>query len=279
MSLASLIPDTQVEPALLPALLPWSVRYNFLYPYCDLFSHIVPTQPGPPRWNAELEAFYQTFDGGIWFPLGRDHDEDLDAIENLRDRIGRLRRAKRLADANGGASLADLEGAIETIRSRIHVRRSKLLGLHEVRDVFLHDLQERYPCRTEVHLLKTQPAMSFSPPFAAPHSLWPIPLKRPSYYRADHKARLICLTTDGVNWTKYALPDRPTPDSEAARRRFEPTVTKMLGDAEESVESGWAEATMDDTRVPLRPHSNGARSSGFIPAFTSLLHRRHPQVA
>jgi hypothetical protein len=112
----------------------------------------------------------------------------------------------------------------------------------------------------------------------AARAVWPISMPVPHHLKGERPGR-VCFGHDGVNWTKYALPDHPTLDSEAARRRFEPTAAEVLEEADESAESGWAEATMDDATAPLLlTRSNGARSSAFIPAFTGLFHRRHAQA-
>jgi hypothetical protein len=137
MTLPSLVPDVRVNVPDLPPLLPWSLRYNFLYPYCNLFSHIVPTQPGPPRWNAELEAYHRTFDPDIWLFLGRDHDDDTFALRKFRSRSVELKRRKRTKEVDGGASLADLEAAIASIESRLLTRWNRLLGAFPSFDVFL----------------------------------------------------------------------------------------------------------------------------------------------
>lgn len=88
MSIDTLVPEVHVNVANLPPLLPWSLRYNDLYPYSDLFSHIVSTRPGCPRWNAELEAYHQTFHPEVWLYLSIDRDGDAHALRQLRSRLG-----------------------------------------------------------------------------------------------------------------------------------------------------------------------------------------------
>ncbi|BGP29602.1 hypothetical protein JCM10296v2_001341 [Rhodotorula toruloides] len=173
MSLASLIPATRVDPALLPSLLPWSLRHNELYPYCDLFSHIVPTEPGLSRWNAELEAYYRTFDTQVWYLLGHDHDTDTYALEKLRSRQGELKRRKRKKEHGDGVSLAGLEAAIAAIQSRILMRWSKLLGEPaRSRLVFLRPLEKLHHSYDDLYLMrKVVPPMRYERPVARPCSL------------------------------------------------------------------------------------------------------------
>ncbi|BGO89105.1 hypothetical protein NBRC10512v2_001052 [Rhodotorula toruloides] len=220
MSLASLVPDTRVDPALLPPLLPWTLRFNALYPYCDIFSHIVPTQYGPPAWTAELEAYWQTFDVAVWDHLRKDHFRDNFAIMGMRGKLGSLEGAQLARESPDSPSRADIEDAIQLLNRHIGVSDYD----------FLDSKLEQ---------------SAFPPPKAAPFSLWPVPLD-PSLSFNPSRETLICLATGDIDWDEYALPDRPTPDSEAARRRFEPTAAEVLEDADDSAESGWAEATMDD---------------------------------
>ncbi|KAL7337428.1 hypothetical protein BJY59DRAFT_654714 [Rhodotorula toruloides] len=292
MSLASLVPDTRVDPALLPPLLPWTLRFNALYPYCDIFSHIVPTQYGPPAWTAELEAYWQTFDVAVWDHLRKDHFRDNFAIMGMRGKLGSLEGAQLARESPDSPSRADIEDAIQLLVTRRSTRWDRLYnqrppaellafaGLADIRTRYLNHPQNRHIGVSDYDFLDSKLEQSaFPPPKAAPFSLWPVPLD-PSLSFNPSRETLICLATGDIDWDEYALPDRPTPDSEAARRRFEPTAAEVLEDADDSAESGWAEATMDDATVPLLlSHSDGARSSGFIPAFTGLLHRRHLQVA
>ncbi|GAA6052296.1 hypothetical protein NBRC10513_006655 [Rhodotorula toruloides] len=69
MSLASLVPVPRIDPAVLPSFLPWSLRYNVLYPCSSLFSHIVEIRDDCPPWTAEIEAYHDTFNYLVWYYL------------------------------------------------------------------------------------------------------------------------------------------------------------------------------------------------------------------
>ncbi|BGP29548.1 hypothetical protein JCM10296v2_001287 [Rhodotorula toruloides] len=126
-----------VSVANLPPLLPWSLRYNDLYPYSDLFSHIVSTRPGCPRWNAELEAYHQTSHPEVWVYLSIDHDGDTHALRQLHSRLGELRQSKLKREPEDGALVVELESAIDLLQSRQRDRWNKLYGLFDIRDKYV----------------------------------------------------------------------------------------------------------------------------------------------
>ncbi|BGO97292.1 LigA [Rhodotorula toruloides ATCC 204091] len=280
MSLASLVPDTRVDPALLPPLLPWSLRYNDLYPYCDFFSHIVPTQYDPPAWTTELEAYWQTFDVAVWSHLSKDHFRDHFAIMGMRERLSSSKGAQLARELPDSPSRVDFEDAIQFLLTRRSTRWNRLYGLDDIRRRYLNHPENRHIGVSDYDFLDSKLEKSaFPPPKAAPFSLWPIPLD-PSLSFNPRREMLVCWGRDGVDWDQYALPDRPTSDSKAARRKFEPSAAEELEDADKKTGTGRFGATMGDATAPLLlSRSNGARSSAFLPAFTGLFHRRHVQAA
>ncbi|KAK4333270.1 hypothetical protein RTBOTA2_001994 [Rhodotorula toruloides] len=255
MSLPSLVPEVHVDVASLPLLLPRSLRYYDLYPYSDLFSHIVSTRPGCPSWNAELEAYYQTFHPSVWVYLSIDHNNDTRALRQLRSRLGELRKSKLKREPEDGASVDELESAIKIVQLRQLDRWNKLFGLLDIRDKYIQHQQDLFPREVHYEIKKAAVrAMESTEPAAARRSLWPLFLPPPI-------AGLVSLRDQDVDWSKYALPDRPTPKSEDAWRDFEAAQVAhgTKGHGSSSGESG-----RDDEAAPLLAVPfNGARSSGL----------------
>ncbi|BGP29494.1 hypothetical protein JCM10296v2_001233 [Rhodotorula toruloides] len=276
MSLASLVPIPRIDPNEIPPLLPWGLRYNSLYPYSNLFSHIVETHDDDPSWTSELEAYYKTFHLYVWYYLGIDDGQDSDALKAAQERAEALRKSHVSREGDDGASLADLEWAIELLTTRCRVRWDRLYGLDAVRQKYFDNQRQLHPAADYLELKQMLPCdAEFKPPKAARQSLWPIPIEFPRDPELIHEDQMICLGDGGVDWSEYALPDQPTGESEAARRRIERGEPAM----EEVVAESDADApTIEDVTTPLLVPSVGeARSSGFFSTLGGLLRHRYVQ--
>ncbi|BGP59646.1 hypothetical protein NBRC10512v2_000942 [Rhodotorula toruloides] len=245
-----------------------------LYPYSDLFSHIVTTRDDCPPWTAELETYYKTFRLYVWYYLGIDDGYDNDALKAAQERAEALRKSQMSREADDGASLADLEWAIELLTTRCRVRWDRLYGLHVVRQKYFDNQRQLHPAADYLELTQMLPCdAEVKSPKAARQSLWPIPIKLPRNPELIHEDKMICLRNSGVDWSEYALPDQPTGTSEPARRRIERGVPAM----EETVAEPDADVrAIESTTTPLLNQlDRDARSSGFFSTFGSFLRRRH----
>lgn len=97
-------------------------------------------------------------------------------------------------------------------------------------------------------------------------AVWPISLPPPS-------PRLVY---KDVDWSKYALPDRPTLKSDAERWRAQAAQSEHDAECDRVMTVG---RRRDDEAAPLlAAPANGARSSGFLSSFSGLLRHRSPQA-
>ncbi|EGU13475.1 Serine/arginine repetitive matrix 1 [Rhodotorula toruloides ATCC 204091] len=263
MSLPSLIPFPRVDPNELPSLLPWGLLYSVVFPYSDLFSHIVDTSNQCPRWTIALEAFWETIHPFAWLHLGRDDREDEVAIANLRRRICKLERQQLREEADGGASLIDLRTGVQLLMERRRIRWERLFGLDAVRQIYLRHKRPFFFMYADPQIMAaTLKPAEYAPPNAPRHSLWPVPVALPDGVCASN----MIFWWDGVDWDEYALPDHPTEESDAALLALEakeraPTTTKEEADT-----------TM---RVMKDNTTCRARSSGIVPTITSLSRRNN----
>ncbi|GAA6041802.1 hypothetical protein NBRC10512_002063 [Rhodotorula toruloides] len=191
-----------------------------------------------------------------------------------QERAEALRKSQMSREADDGASLADLEWAIELLTTRCRVRWDRLYGLHVVRQKYFDNQRQLHPAADYLELTQMLPCdAEVKSPKAARQSLWPIPIKLPRNPELIHEDKMICLRNSGVDWSEYALPDQPTGTSEPARRRIERGVPAM----EETVAEPDADVrAIESTTTPLLNQlDRDARSSGFFSTFGSFLRRRH----
>lgn len=128
MSLASLVPEVDIDVASIPSFIPPDVLYDALYPYSPPFSHIVDTRTDCPPWNADLEAYFQTFHWMVFMWLQMDHSKDDKALSALRARLDKLERSSMARKADEGATRDDLAAAIAHMEARQRSRWEKLYG-------------------------------------------------------------------------------------------------------------------------------------------------------
>ncbi|BGO88997.1 hypothetical protein NBRC10512_002064 [Rhodotorula toruloides] len=218
MSLASLVPSIQADPALMAQLLPWGLRYNILLPYCEADPDD-PAAPSPrtdcPPWTAELEAYHATVHPDVWAILRADDYLDTSAIRQIRLRIEALKQSPRRATEDG-ACLDDLEVALDLLETRRLLRLDSLYALDVVRDKYFF-LKASPSLPDPDHVVAQLPRdPSFKPPTAGAGSLWPIYVAPPPYLI---KSDLVCFWHHGVDWDQYKLPDCPSAKADEALAR------------------------------------------------------------
>ncbi|GAA5939125.1 hypothetical protein JCM10213_006033 [Rhodosporidiobolus nylandii] len=226
------VPAIQVSLADLRYYLPWSVLCTKLLPFFDYdvgnYHELIPRAADAvvPPWDAELEAWYQMFHPATWVVLQADDKADWLALRDMHSSM--QAQVPFMSDPVIKTWLIEMNRRLASLESRIVNRWTRLLGLHEVRTVYLQRIP---PDQFYANLGQNSFDALTKPLPAGQHQVWPLPIPPPPHvnptpsvyvHRSARPAGLnqAFSRRSSQSSIDYTLPDHRTPATSALYARL-----------------------------------------------------------
>ncbi|GAA5939069.1 hypothetical protein JCM10213_006019 [Rhodosporidiobolus nylandii] len=226
------VPAIQVSLADLRYYLPWSVLCTKLLPFFDYdagnYHELIPRAADAvvPPWDAELEAWYQMFHPATWVVLQADDKADWLALRDMHSNM--QAQVPFMSDPVIKTWLIEMNRRLASLESRIVNRWTRLLGLHEVRTVYLQRIP---PGQFYANLGQNSFDALTKPLPAGQHQVWPLPIPPPPHVNPTpsvyvHRSARPAGLNEAFSRRSsqpsidYTLPDHRTPATSALYARL-----------------------------------------------------------